>query len=137
MNTSPTVVRDDHQLTDYWRGLIAPITLGSRQLFAIVIRGDGHVAPSIINVAPVPAMPDRQKVASLARLLDDLVADTAPDGGCAMLWARPAGVAEPAADVQWAQCLYQAIEGIRGTRWPIHVADDKQVQAVSPDGVAA
>ncbi|WP_456696319.1 hypothetical protein [Aeromicrobium sp. P5_D10] len=137
MSFSPKFVHTTAELEACWRELIEPLGFASRQLFAIVIDGQGEVFPHVINIAECPAVPEQVMVANLAEILRDVSRATESDATCAVLWARPTSGGTRQTDLVWARMLTAELTRVGLGRWPIHVADDSVMRVVAPDDLAA
>lgn len=136
MSFSPKFVSTDAELEACWRELIEPLGFASRQLFAIVIDGQGEVFPHVINIAECPPLPEQVMVANFAEILRDVSAATVADASCAVLWARPTSAGTRESDLVWARLLMAELARVGLGRWPIHVADDSVMRVVAPDDLA-
>lgn len=137
MFTSPKYVHSAAELESCWRELIEPLGFATRQLFAIMIDGEGEVFPHIVNITDCPYAPEQVMVANFAEILRDVSKAAGSDVTCAVVWARPTPAGTRESDLVWVRCLKTELTEAGLDDWPLHVADDSVLWVVAPDDLAA
>ncbi|MEQ6900276.1 hypothetical protein [Nocardioides sp. YIM 152588] len=120
----PPIV-DQVSLERTWRALMGELGFAEPQLWVLIMAGGRPLG--LTKVEGVPLRPEPGDAAGLLDLLRDAVTD---DEELAFLFARP-GRARAAGDVAWARALAPG-----SGRWPVHVANDRELWVVAPDDLA-
>lgn len=123
----------EHDLFDFWRMIAGPWGFSEPQTFAVVLEPDGRLLPTIVNVKPWPTQVESDACDALADRLGEVVEAFAPDGSCAVMWARPGGDVVTPDDLDWYRSLTRALSERGLDRWPVFVANDHRVRAVAGD----
>jgi hypothetical protein len=121
---------DLHRL---WRALMGELGFGSNQLWMVLLDADGRCTPVIQQIKEVPDVPDRRLLTGLMKLSRGLLDEVVPGGSVAFLWARPGRAGLTAADRAWAGGLSSAARGADVSCHPVHLANDQEVRAFTPD----
>ncbi len=121
---------DLHQL---WRALMGELGFGSNQLWMVVLDADGRCTPVIQHITEVPDVPDRRLLAGLMNLSRGILDEVLPGGSVAFLWARPGRAGLNAADRAWATGLSTAARDAGVATHPVHLANDQEIRAFTPD----
>jgi hypothetical protein len=94
------------------------------------------MVPALQQIAELPRLPDRRLLDNLMSILSRLHVEMG-GGSVAMLLSRPgpAGVTEE--ERTWARRLLDAAAAANVPMWPVHVANDQDLVAVTPDDLAS
>lgn len=130
-------VRSLDDLDRHWRSIKGPWGFSQPQLFCQVFDAGGRLLPHMINIEDCPEEPDRLLLGNLMEIMTELLADIAPGGSLAMMFARPGDAQLRDADRVWARDLTDAGRRAPIDVWPVFLATDVGVRIASPDDLAA
>jgi hypothetical protein len=129
-------IRSQADVWRHWRALMGPLGFSERLLWIQLVQPDGRMVPALQQIAELPRLPDRRLLDNLMSILKRLHVEMG-GGSVAMLLSRPgpAGVTEQ--ERTWARRLLDAAAAANVPMWPVHVANDHDLVAVTPDDLAA
>lgn len=129
-----------HSLADlerHWHSIKGPWGFSQPQLFCQLFDPDGGLLPQIINITDCPPLPDQALLDNLLEIMSGILADFAPDGSFAAMFARPGDGQLRESDRIWARALTAAGADAPIEVWPVFLATDAGVRIASPDDLAA
>lgn len=130
-------IRTQEDLCQFWRSLMGPLGFGCRRIWFIMLAADGRLLPGLVQVDDCPSEPDPVMLGHLMdRILELLDAD-AQRHSVAFLWSRPGSAATTEADALWGKAIRAAADRAMLTTWPVHLANDFDLRALTPDDLAA
>lgn len=124
-------------LERHWRSIKGPWGFSQPQLFCQLFDAEGTLMPQIINITECAPLPDQLLLDNLLEIMTDVLADFAPGGSFAAMYARPGDGQLRDADRAWARALTAAGAEAPIEVWPVFLATDVGVRIASPDDLAA
>jgi hypothetical protein len=119
-------ITDQASLEHTWRALMGELGFAGPQLWMMfLVEGRCLRLVKTEDVPEHPSRDDTEAVLDMVRHIDD------DPAFCAYLYARPGRRGLTDGDLAWARGLFTP------GGWPVHVANDHQLQVVAPDDLAA
>jgi hypothetical protein len=109
----------------------------ARQLWMVMLDADSRCTPVIQKVEELPDVPDPQTLDGLMTVCRGILDEVLPGGSVAFLVARPGPARLTASDRAWATGLATAIREREVASHPVHLANDQEVRAFTPDDEVA
>lgn len=130
-------MRSLDDLERHWRSIKGPWGFSEPQLFCQLFAADGTLLPQIMNITDCPSEPDALLLENLFGIMTEVLADFAPGGSFAAMFARPGDAQCREADRVWARKITAAGAKAPIDVWPVYLATDVGVRIASPDDLAA
>ncbi|HSX67467.1 hypothetical protein [Nocardioides sp.] len=131
-------VRTQADLHRHFRALMGQLGFSSTSLWLAFFDEDGGSVPFLQQVEDLPTLPDRDDLASLMRLCDYVLGMAGvPDGSVGFLISRPGGPGVSASDRAWAAGLTAAARACDVRAFAVHLANDVELRAFTPDDAVA
>lgn len=106
-------------------------------LWFFFIDSDGHMVPNVNQVEGMPDIPSSGDCAGVIGVFDSMIKQIGDDWSVAVLIARPGGPVVTSADREWARGLTREASRQAVRMWPVHVANDFDLRAITPDELIA
>ncbi|HEY2984641.1 MAG TPA: hypothetical protein VGJ38_10840 [Jatrophihabitantaceae bacterium] len=129
-------LRSDADLPHHWRALVGSGGFARRSLWATWFDENGASLPIVVPIDDVPELPDDQLIDNVMRVLAEII-DESEATSAAVLLSWPGAGGKGADDLVWARTLLAAARRQGVPLWPVHLATADQVQAFTPDDLAA
>lgn len=126
-----------HDLCEAWRAFMGELGFGQRQIWLIFLDAEGRIMPAVSKIEHVPRRPEQEVVDKLVEMVGRIVGTGPPGSTFAMLLARPGGKRTTASDRDWAQAVRISADQSHVPMWPIHLANDHDLRAFTPDELLA
>jgi hypothetical protein len=127
-------VRSQADLHRHWRGLMGELGFAQSRLYLQFFTIDGRCTPVILDITEIPDLPDDDMAEALMRFCSQALEEVAEPGTrVGILYARPGGRSPRSADLAWARSITEAARRHGVPILPVHVANDEELTAVSPD----
>jgi hypothetical protein len=120
------VVRTDADLEHVWRTVMGPYPPGLRRVWMLLLDEDGHLRPVVVPIDDMPAVPEPELPAGLARTLDAV----REAGDPVLLFSRPGPRRMTDADREWGRVLD------RMSRWAVYLYTPSGLRVFTPDDLA-
>jgi hypothetical protein len=128
-------IRTTAQLSALWSELMGGGGFGTRTLWLLFLDEDHRPIKVIVPIEDIPLEPDPATLDAIARILDDVLADTGP-ASVPMLLSRPGPLAMTDVDRTWALAIRERLARHLG-QWPVHLATRNRIQVFAPDDLIA
>lgn len=125
-------IRTQADVWRHWRTLMGPLGFSERLLWIQFLHADGRVVPVLQQITELPRLPEPRLVDNLMGIFERVCADLGV-GSVALLMSRPGPAGITAAERSWARHLVDAALAAEVAMWPVHVANDYELVAVTPD----
>ena len=125
-------VRTDRDIYHVWRLLMGPLGFGRRRLWVTLTDSDGRVSPVLPQIEDVPPRTSPAECDGLMTMLDG-VRPFFTGGAVALLYSRPGRRPMDDDDRSWARSLVRAARRAEIPLWPVHFANDEELQVFAPD----
>ena len=112
---------------------MGPLGFGRPRLWIAFLGRDNMMSPQLTQIEDIPGRGDAQMCGSLLEMCRHIVGRNGVGGSVAMLLTRPGRNPMDDADRSWARCLTSAAEQLRVLMWPVHFANDVELQVFAPD----
>lgn len=126
-------IRSQADLHQLWRTLMGELGFSAPQLWMVLIDADDWCTPVIQHIVEVPDVPDQDTLHGLLWVCRQLIDEIVTDGSVAFLRARPGPAGLIASDRAWAVGLLTAACEVGVECRPIHLANDHEIRAYTPD----
>lgn len=120
----------------HWRALLGPLGFSERLLWVTFIDADAGATPVLQQISELPPVPDTPLLNSLIHTLGE-VCDELGGGSAAMLLSRPGRTGITAVERVWGQRLTATATESGVRLWPLHLANDGELVALTPDDLVA
>jgi len=120
-------------LYQHWRALMGELGFAAPQLWMVMIDGEDRCTPVIQRIEEIPDVPDPQALDSLMTVCSGILDEVLVGGSVAFLLARPGPAGVTASDRAWAAGLAAAARERGVACHPVHLANDQEIQAFTPD----
>ncbi len=126
-------IRSQADLHQHWRALMGELGFAAPQLWMVLLDADGGCSPVVQKIDEIPHLPEPEVLANLMTVCRGLLDRVLPGGSVAFLMARPGPAGLTASDRAWAGGLAAAARE-RGVECrPVHLANDQEIRAFTPD----
>jgi len=126
-------IRSQADLYQHWRALMGELGFAAPQLWMAMIDAEGRCTPVIQTIEEIPDVPDPQTLDNLMTVCRGILDEVIPGGGVAFLRARPGPAGLTASDRAWAGSLSAAARERGVACHPVHLANDQEIRAFTPD----
>lgn len=131
-------VRTQADLHRHFRALMGRLGISRTSLRLAFFDEDGHSLPMLQEIDDLPELPSVDDLASLMRLCDYVLGIAGvPDGRVGFLLSRPGGPGVSAYDRAWASGLTAAARECGVRAFAVHLANDVELHAFTPDDAVA
>ena len=131
-------VRTQADLHRHFRALMGSLGFSSTSLWLAFFDEDGGSVPFLQQIEDLPDVPTHDDLASLMRLCDYVLGMAGvPDGSVGFLLSRPGGPGVTAGDRAWASGLTVAAREADVRAFAVHLANDTELRAFTPDDAVA
>ncbi len=130
-------IRTQGDLCQFWRSLMGPLGFRRRRIWFVTLAADGQLLPGLVQVDECPSEPDAVMLGYLMDRILQLLDEDEQRHSVAFLWSRPGSAATTEADASWAKAIRAAADRAMITTWPVHLANDFDLRALTPDDLAA
>lgn len=120
-----------------WELLMRPLGFRSTSLWVSFIGVDDRPTRFLLEVAEAVEIPDAEMVGHLFFVLEQMADEDGTGGGVAFLITRPGRDGVTAFDRRFATRLIAGAANSSLRCYPVHVANDVTVLALTPDDLAA
>jgi hypothetical protein len=127
-------VRTQADLHRHFRALMGELGFSRTSLWLAFFDEDGRSLPLLQEIDDLPELPTPDDLASLMHLCDYVLGMAGvPDGSVGFLLTRPGGPGVSATDRAWAAGLTRAARECEVRTFPVHLANDTELRAFTPD----
>ena len=127
-------VRNQADLHRHWRALMGQLGFSQPRLYLQLFTADGVCTPVVLDIVDLPDLPDRGMADALMRFCSQAIdAVGEPGTRVGILYARPGGRSGRAVDRTWARHLTEAGRRHGVPLFPVHVANDEELEVIPPD----
>ena len=131
-------VRTQADLHRHFRALMGELGFSRTSLWLAFFDEEGGSLPLLQEIDDLPALPTREDLGSLMRLCAYVLGMAgAHDGSVGFLLSRPGGPGVSAGDRAWAAGLAAAARECDVRSFPVHLANDTELRAFTPDDAVA
>lgn len=126
----------DAEVLDRVRAIVGPAQAG-RQLWVLLLDGDGRQVPAVLPISGPPRAPDRRVLSSLVRLLEGLrtdIATSAGPGSVIFVLERAGSDTVLPGDLEWAGALRLAGRHADIATRGIFLSTDAGVRPLTTEG---
>lgn len=131
-------VRTQADLHRHFRALMGRLGFSRTSLWLAFFDEDGGSLPLLQEIDDLPELPTTDDLASLMHLCGYVLGVVGvPDGSVGFLLTRPGGPGVSATDRAWAAGLGRAARECDIRTYPVHLANDSELRAFTPDDAVA
>jgi hypothetical protein len=130
-------IRSQADLHRHWRALMGELGFSAPQLWMILLDANGRATPVVQKIDEIPAVPEPEVLGGLMTVCRALLDEVVPGGSVAFLRARPGSAGLTASDRAWASRLSDAASDRGVACHPVHLANDQEIRAFTPDDQSA